>query len=87
MILIGNSSFLPSGNVLYYMNTMFPNSSPLTKYSTEGPRLPPPAQTSSIKVISSGSISNSSVNHLKILLHYLKFFSTHSSFQNVLLLL
>jgi hypothetical protein len=69
MTLIGNSSRDPSGKVLYYMNTIFPSSSPLTKYSTEGPRFPPPAHTSSINVISSGSIYNSSVNHLKI--HYM----------------
>jgi hypothetical protein len=65
MTLIGSSSLEPSGKVLYCMNTILPNSSPLTKYSTEGPRLPPPAHTSSINVISSGSICNSSVSHLK----------------------
>jgi len=64
MILIGNSSLVPSGKVLNYIKTMFPNSNPLTKYSTDGPKLPPPAHTSSTKVISSGSISSSSVNHL-----------------------
>jgi hypothetical protein len=56
MILIGNSSFEPSGKVLYYMKTIFPSSNPFTKYSTDGPKLPPPAHTSSINVISSGSI-------------------------------
>ena len=48
----------------YCMKTMFPSSKPLTKYSMEGPRLPPPAQTSSMNVISSGSIPSSSVSHL-----------------------
>jgi hypothetical protein len=64
MILIFNSSLDPSWKVLYYMNTMLPTSNPLTKYSIEGPRFPPPAQTSSMNVISSGSIPSSSVSHL-----------------------
>jgi len=44
------------------MNTILPNSNPPTKYSTEGPKLPPPAHTSSIKVISSGLSPKPSVN-------------------------
>jgi len=34
------------------------------KYSTQGPRFPPPAQISSMKVISFGSILSYSVSHL-----------------------
>lgn len=64
MTLIAKSSLEPSGNVLYCMKTILPTSSPLTKYSIDGPRLPPPAQTSSTKVISSGLTPISSVSQL-----------------------
>ena len=67
----------PSGKVLYCMKTMFPTSRPETKYSIEGPRLPPPAHTSSMNVISSGGICSSSVSQRKLN-------STHSSAQNFL---
>ena len=40
------------------VNTAFPNSNPLTKYSSDGPKEPPPAQTSSTKTTSSFLIPN-----------------------------
>ena len=56
------------------VNTAFPNSSPLTKYSSDDPNDPPPAHTSSTKTISSFLIPNCSVSSLKSK-------STHWSFQ------
>lgn len=64
IILILSSSHEPSWKVLNYIETIFPNSNPSTKYSTHGPILPPPAQRSSEKYISLDGILRNSVNHL-----------------------
>ena len=64
IIVIGNSSNVPSWYVLNWVKTISPTSKPLMKYSIQGPQFPPPAQTSSINVISSGLIPSSWVNQL-----------------------
>lgn len=40
------------------MKTILPTSNPLIKYSTHGPKFPPPAQQSAVNVTSSKSIPN-----------------------------
>lgn len=46
MTLTDSYSIRPSWKYLYCINTMFPTSKPPTKYYTEGPKFPPPAQIS-----------------------------------------